>query len=135
MSISNLGQQRTLLTRRLPVAMVLLLLLVQSVTAFLVTPMTVDHDAREGKMTIVLCTLQGTRSITVDMPELAGDDPQVCPALELNHITGTASLTAPPPVLSLHNPPIGYTPTTLGAAHRTLHYAAFSSRAPPITHA
>ena len=113
-------------------ALVGLCLLVQSVLAFLVTPMTISHDTDNGSVTIVLCTLKGTRTVTMEMPAFASDDADICPALELNHIAGSANLTAPPPVLaplSIAHPSIIDEPTM---AHRSLHYAAFSSRAPPV---
>lgn len=119
-------------TRYWVAVLVTLCLLSQSILAYLVTPMTVTHDTASGKVTIVLCTLQGTRSVTVDMPEFAADAADICPALELNHVAGSANLMAPPPVLS----PIAVTqPLPLAqpaAAHRSLHYAAFTSRGPPV---
>lgn len=119
-------------TRQTAASLVVLCLLMQSVLAFLVTPMAVSHDTEAGKVTIVLCTLQGTKSVTVDMPEFASDGPEICPALELNHIAGSASLAAPPPALAPLSLARAVPVTALSTAHRALHYAAFSSRAPPV---
>jgi len=118
-------------SRHLMVSLVALCLLMQSVLAFLVTPMTVTHNTDEDSVTIVLCTLQGTRSITVDMPAFATDEGDICPALELNHIAGSANISAPPPVLSMIPVAVPVLARQPVSAHRTLHYAAFSSRAPP----
>lgn len=113
-------------------ALIVFCLLMQSMLAYWVTPMTITHDDAAGQMTIVLCTLQGTRTITIDVPEFAEDEPDYCPALELQHIAGTANITAPPPVLAALQAAIAPRPGRLSSAHRTLHYAAFASRAPPI---
>jgi len=113
------------------VSLVAFCLLMQSVLAFLVTPMTVTHNTDEDSVTIVLCTLQGTRSITVDMPAFATDEGNICPALELNHILGGANISTPPPVLSMVPVTVPAKKSQPVSAHRTLHYAAFSNRGPP----
>lgn len=108
-----------------------LCLLIQSVLAFLVTPMVVHHETEDTRVTVVLCTLQGTKTVTLDMPAFASDEADICPALELNHIAGSTNLLAPPAVLARLplNPPTAIDDPI--SAHRSLHYAAFSSRAPP----
>lgn len=108
--------------------------LLQPVLAYLVTPM-IGHDA-QGR-TVVLCTLKGEKLVTIDIPSAFDQsddhqDTEHCSALKLFQMASTAQaspeFSAMPIVLyaiaSLHQ--------TADLPHRSLHFSAYSTRAPPI---
>lgn len=118
-------------TRRTSVLLITLLLLMQSVLAYLVTPIAISSESPKGAVVLVLCTLEGARSIAVDLPDLLEDDPTSCPALELEHIASGITMGAPPPVLS-RGPKIAiYRASEPGQAEQTSRFYAFITRAPP----
>lgn len=131
MILSAFNHARSAIARQVAALLVVNILLMQSVMAYLVTPMTVAYNTDDGTVTVVLCTLQGSRTITLDLPELADEAPAICSALELNHIVGSVSLAPPSPVLSLAHVRQQITAPVLMLGHKTLHYGAFASRAPP----
>jgi hypothetical protein len=131
MILSSFNHARSAVARQVAALLVVNILLMQSVMAYLVTPMTVAYNTDDGTVTVVLCTLQGSRTITLDLPELADEAPAICSALELNHIVGSVSLAPPSPVLSLAPASQQITAPVLLLGHKTLHYSAFASRAPP----
>jgi hypothetical protein len=109
--------------------------LLQPVLAYLVTPV-LSHDAKG--MTVVVCTLQGEKRVTLDLPSIVDQSiapeplgAEHCSALKLFQLSGTAQLPAPllAPSRTL------YAVTILDQAadrsHRSLHFSAYSTRAPP----
>lgn len=126
-------QRRFTARRSVATLLVMLLLAMQSTLAYLVTPMT-QSDSGDGKVTIMLCTLQGLQEIEIDL----GDDSstangnELCPALELHEIiatgvvdTGLTHSTPPTPRL------LALVPRTT-PDYRSENYPAFSGRAPPL---
>ena len=103
--------------------------LLQPVLAYLVTPI-VMHDT--GGQQVVVCTLQGSKVVTLDIPQLAeNEQTEHCSALKLYQIAGTAQISQPPPipVVSLYS--IQALDQTAVHSHRSLHFSAYSTRAPP----
>ena len=123
------GRQRT---RSIPVFTSWVLIagfLLQPVLAYLVTPI-VAHDGA-GRQ-VVVCTLKGSRLVTLDLPQLADNaDTEHCSALKLYQMAGSAQISeAPLPVpVSLYV--VARLDQTAERAHRTLHFTAYSTRAPP----
>lgn len=104
--------------------------LLQPVLGYLVTPV-IAHD-KHGQQ-IVICTLQGEKRITVDIPELTTPEgTEHCAALKLFQMAGTTPVSKPPavPVAVLYA--ISMLEQTAGHQHHVLHFSAYSSRAPPI---
>ena len=103
--------------------------LLQPVLAYLVTPL-VAHDG-EGRR-VVVCTLEGEKLVTLDLPQGADTEPsEHCSALKLYQMAGTAQVSAPPapPALSLYS--VALLDQTADRPHRSLHFSAYSTRAPP----
>jgi hypothetical protein len=128
----NFHTQRTATARRsIATALVLLLLAMQSTLSYLVTPMTQTDDG-DGKVTIMLCTLQGLQEIQIDLGDSSSaSSNELCPALELHEIIATGVADA-----GLgHNAAI--VPRVIAWAprptpdYRSENYPAFSGRAPP----
>ncbi len=117
---------------RLQTATVWLLIaafLAQPVLTYLVTPL-VTHDP-QGQQ-VVVCTLQGEKIVTLDIPGPGGDDAvEHCPALKLYQIASISQISEPPvaPVVTLFA--VELLEQTASVAHRTLHFSAYSTRAPP----
>jgi len=113
------------------VAWVLILaFLLQPVLAYLVTPI-VAHDGKGQQ--VAICTLKGSKLITLDLPQLAdNDETEHCSALKLYQIASTAQVSTPPmaPVASLYS--VGLLEQTATHQHHSLHFSAYSTRAPPI---
>lgn len=110
--------------------MLLLTFLLQPLLAYLVTPL-VTHDAQG--LQVVICTLQGERTVTLDLPGSTDTDKiDHCPALELFQIAGTSQISAPPamPVSTLYVVEVLH--PSANVAHRRLHFSAYATRAPPI---
>jgi hypothetical protein len=104
--------------------------LLQPVLGYLVTPVIV-HD-KHGQQ-IVICTLQGEKRITVDIPELATpQDAEHCTALKLFQMAGTTPIAEPPTVPEAVLYAISMLEQTAEHQHRFLHFSAYSTRAPPI---
>lgn len=103
--------------------------LLQPVLAYLVTPV-VAHD-QQGHQ-VVVCTLKGQKLVTVTLPQLADNEgTEHCSALKLYQMAGTASLPTPPlaPVVSLYA--VTLVDQTAQRDHRSLHFSAYATRAPP----
>lgn len=103
--------------------------LLQPVLAYLVTPI-VAHDGK-GRQ-IVICTLKGSKLVTLELPQLAdNDETEHCAALKLYQLASTVQISEPPvcPVLSLYS--VELLDQTAGHQHHTLHFSAYSTRAPP----
>lgn len=118
--------------RRQPDTVVWVLLaafLLQPVLTYLATPL-VTHDT-QGQQ-IVICTLQGEKSVLLDLPGPDADDgAEHCPALKLYQIAGTLQIVEPPlpPMLVLQM--LHLLDQTAEHAHHALHFSAYSTRAPP----
>ena len=107
--------------------------LLQPVLTYLVTPM-VSHD-NQGR-SVVLCTLKGQKRVVIDLPPSFHDaqnqlDNEHCTALKLFQMASATQL--PPPVAAplalLYS--VTVVDQTADEAHRSLHFSAYSSRAPP----
>ena len=104
--------------------------LLQPVLAYLVTPI-VAHDTKGQQ--VVVCTLKGSRLITLELPQLADNEQtEHCSALKLYQMAGTTQVSEPPavPQISLYS--IGLIEQTAQHDHRSLHFSAYSTRAPPV---
>jgi len=102
----------------------------QPVLAYLVTPI-VAHDGLGQK--VVICTLKGSRQVTIELPPLAdNDETEHCSALKLYQIASAAQLATPPvaPVVTLYS--VELLQQTASHQHRSLHFSAYSTRAPPV---
>lgn len=107
--------------------------LLQPVLGYLVTPV-VTHDAKG--QTVVVCTLQGERRVTLEFPPIVDkssdqQDAEHCSALKLYQLSSMAHVSAPPfaPSLSLYA--VAVAGQTADRSHRSLHFSAYSTRAPP----
>jgi hypothetical protein len=104
--------------------------LLQPVLAYLVTPI-VAHDG-SGQQ-IVICTLKGSKLVTLDLPALADNDgTEHCAALKLYQLASAVQISEPSvcPVLSLYT--VEMQDQTAYHPQRTLHFSAYSTRAPPV---
>lgn len=103
--------------------------LLQPILTYLVTPL-VAHDS-QGQQ-IVICTLQGEKIVTLDIPELTGNgETEHCSALKLYQIASISQISEPPlsPVVTLYD--VQLLDPTAAHAHHTLHFSSYSTRAPP----
>ncbi|MCG6967449.1 MAG: hypothetical protein LJE59_13155 [Chromatiaceae bacterium] len=103
--------------------------LLQPVLAYLVTPL-VTHDGKGQQ--VVVCTLKGSKLVSLDLPQPADNtDTEHCAALKLYQMAGAAQISQPPapPCVSLYS--IGLLDQAAGRTHRSLHFSAYSTRAPP----
>ncbi len=111
--------------------------LLQPILTYLATPV-FGHDA-EG-VSVVICTLQGEKRVTLDLPSLAGTpdtspaplDLDHCPALKLFQIAGAAAVSAPALGPALMLLAVTVVDQTAVLPHHSLHFAAYSTRAPPV---
>ena len=104
--------------------------LMQPVLAYLVTPL-VTHDVAGQQ--IVVCTLQGQKIVSIDLPQLADEqDVEHCSALKLYQMASSTQESEPPiaPTVSLYV--VALLDQTADQPHRSLHFSAYSSRAPPV---
>ncbi len=104
--------------------------LLQPVLAYLVTPI-VAHDGK-GRQ-VVVCTLQGSKLVTLELPPLAdNDDTEHCAALKLYQIAGTAQVSQPPetPVLALYA--VQLLEQIPVHQRHALHVSVYATRAPPV---
>jgi len=104
--------------------------LLQPVLAYLVTPI-VTHDGKG--LRVVVCTLKGDKVVALDLPQLAGDNGNTehCSALKLYQMASAAQVSIPPvaPAITLYD--IHLIDQTVDRSHRSLHFSAYSTRAPP----
>ena len=104
--------------------------LLQPVLGYLVTPL-VAHD-QQGQQ-IVVCTLQGEKLVTVDIPQLAGhDSTEHCSALKLYQMAGSTQVSEPPVVADVTLYAVEVLDQTADHQHRHLHFSAYATRAPPL---
>ena len=104
--------------------------LLQPVLAYLVTPI-VAHDA-EGQQ-VVICTLKGSRLVTLELPPLADNEQtEHCSALKLYQMAGTAQVSEPPPIPQISLYSVELIEQTALHERRSLHFSAYSTRAPPV---
>jgi len=104
--------------------------LLQPVLAYLVTPL-VTHD--EQGQQIVMCTLQGEKLVTVDIPELARhDSTEHCSALKLYQMAGSTQVSQPPVVADVTLYAVEVLDQTAEHQHSYLHFSAYTTRAPPV---
>ena len=103
--------------------------LLQPVLAYLVTPV-LTHDVKGQQ--VVVCTLQGEKVVTLDIPQLA-DEQQTehCSALKLYQMAGTAQVAEPPVVPPIALYIVQWSDQTAEFAHHSLHFSAYPARAPP----
>jgi len=103
--------------------------LLQPVLAYLVTPV-VTHDGA-GRQ-VVVCTLKGAKRVTLKLPQLADNaDTEHCSALKLYQMAGNAQISEPPVPAPVSLYMAVLLDQTAERAHRTLHFSAYSTRAPP----
>jgi hypothetical protein len=103
--------------------------LLQPVLAYLVTPL-IAHDAAGQQ--VVVCTLEGQKLVTLDLPSAGeGQGSEHCSALKLFQMAGSAAPSSPllPPDVGLYA--IGPLDQNADHPHRTLHFSAYATRAPP----
>ena len=68
--------------------------LLQPVLAYLVTPV-LTHDVKGQQ--VVVCTLKGERVVTLDIPQLAGEqETEHCAALKLYQMASSTQVSEPP---------------------------------------
>ncbi len=110
-----------------------LTLVMQFMVALLVAPSVQTIEGDNGTITVVLCNVKGERYTTLDIPDLASDGDDWCPALVLGHITGAATLahidvnTTIPSIGRF-----GFTQDTDESIHQT-RFPDFIGRAPPLS--
>jgi hypothetical protein len=104
--------------------------LLQPVLAYLVTPLVAHNGNGE---TIVVCTLKGAKLVTLELPPLTdNEDTEHCAALKLYQMAGSAAVSEPTPSPSVSLYSVGLLEQTAYRSHRTLHFSAYSTRAPPV---
>ncbi len=103
--------------------------LLQPVLAYLVTPV-LTHDVKGQQ--VVICTLKGDKVVTLDIPQLAGEqEPEHCSALKLYQMASAAQLAEPPVVPPIALYVVEWSSQTADIAHRSLQFSAYPARAPP----
>ncbi len=110
-----------------------LTLVMQFMVALLVAPVVQTIEGDDGTVTVVLCNVQGERYTTLDIPDLASDGDDWCPALVLGHITGTAALAHVDVDAFLPEGGSGY---VIGPITEPIHqtrFPDFTGRAPPLS--
>ncbi len=121
-----------MLRRKTAQALIALNLVLQCALTFMVTPMSVAHTSEDGnEVTIIICTLQGNRAITMEMPAFLGDTSESCPALTLDNIIGASALLQPPQFSATQLPEIPPVAMANRMAPNTSRFPDFTSRAPP----
>lgn len=104
--------------------------MLQPVLAYLVTPLvTQDFEGHQ----VVVCTLKGQKLVTLNLPKL--DDgaaaSEHCSALKLFQMAGATQISEPPVVPAVSLLSVVLLDQTADQQHRSLHFSAYSSRAPP----
>ena len=82
---------------------------------------------------VVVCTLQGEKVVTVDLPPIVDNqDVEHCAAIKLHQMAGTTQASEPPavPVAVLYS--VELLDQTARHAHHVLHFSAYATRAPPV---
>jgi hypothetical protein len=102
--------------------------LLQPVLAYLVTPIVVHADGQQ----VVMCTLKGSKLVMIDLPHLADNDQtEHCSALKLYQMAGTSQISDPSLSTSVSLYSVELLEQTADLQHRSLHFSAYSTRAPP----
>lgn len=131
MDFSRVSRQAGRRTGSSIIAWVLIVgFLLQPVLAYLATPIVVHHG--DGQQ-VVMCTLKGNKLITLELPQLAdNEDTGHCSALKLYQMASTAQVSEPlvSPAVSLYS--VELIQQTGAEQHRSLHFSAYSTRAPPL---
>lgn len=106
-------------------------ILLQPILTFLASPWFTEDG--QGHLTVI-CTLEGLKEVYVDdsSPLTQQTDDEYCPALELIQLVGSAHQVAPPVIAPLALYFVGLVDQTYDQEHHSLHYSAYSTRAPPI---
>lgn len=130
MYVRKPGRRRTARPQRAITSWVLIVgFLLQPVLAYLVTPI-VTHDG--GGRQVVVCTLKGTKRVTLELPQLADNaDTEHCSALKLYQMANSAQVSEPPLSSPVSLYAVALLDQTAARAHHTLHFSAYSTRAPP----
>ncbi len=103
--------------------------LLQPVLAYLVTPV-LTHDVKGQQ--VAVCTLQGEKVVTLDIPQLSGEQQtEHCSALKLYQMAGAAQVAEPPVVPPIALYIVQWSDQTAEIAHHSLHFSAYPARAPP----
>jgi hypothetical protein len=104
--------------------------LLQPILGYLVTPLIAQDP--QGQQ-IVICTLQGEKLVTLDIPQLVDHgESEHCSALTLYQMAGSTQVSAPPPLLQVTLYAIGSIDQTADHQHGRLHFSAYPTRAPPV---
>jgi hypothetical protein len=123
-------QHRRPRTKRAIVAWILIGgFLLQPVLAYLVTPI-VTHDVKG--LRVVVCTLKGSKAVTIELPHPSDNQgAEHCSALKLYQMASTAQVSVPAvaPAVTLYA--IHLIDQTADRSHRSLHFSAYATRAPP----
>ncbi len=105
--------------------------LCQPILTYLVTPMQVTD--KHG-FTAVMCTLKGMqKEVFIELPSITGAEAtEDCSAIKLYQLAGTTQIPMPlqEPVAVLYS--VESLHQTAGHQHHSLHFSAYSSRAPPL---
>jgi len=105
--------------------------LCQPILTYLVTPMQVTD--KQG-FTAVMCTLKGTqKEVFIELPSITGAEAtEDCSAIKLYQLAGTTQISMPleAPVAILYSVELIH--QTAGHQRHSLHFSAYSSRAPPL---
>jgi hypothetical protein len=130
--MSGLSPQSVKRTRAFTAWALIVGFLCQPILTYLVTPMQVTD--KHG-FTAVMCTLQGTReAVFVELPSISGEEaaPTDCSAIKLYQLAGTTQISLPveAPAVVLYS--VGLLDQTANHQHHSLHFSAYSSRAPPL---
>jgi hypothetical protein len=117
-------------TGRRAVAWVLIVgFLLQPVLAYLVTPILV-HDGNDRQ--VVICTLEGIKRVKLELPQLADNgETEHCSALKLYQMASTAQVSEAPVSPAAYLYSVDLLQQTVGHQSRSLHFSAYSTRAPP----
>jgi len=103
--------------------------LLQPVLAYLVTPIVV-HNAIGQQ--VVVCTLKGSKMVTSELPQLAESDrTEHCSALKLYQMASASQVSDPPVSAAVSLYAVKVLEQTADLPHRSLHFSAYSTRAPP----
>jgi hypothetical protein len=104
--------------------------LLQPILGYLVTPL-IAQDPKGQQ--IVICTLQGEKLVTLDIPQLVDHgESEHCSALKLYQMAGSTQVSAAPTVPQVTLYAIGLIDQTASHQHSRLHFSAYSTRAPPV---
>ncbi len=110
-----------------------LTLVMQFMVALLVAPVVQAVEGDDGTVTVILCNLQGERYTTLDIPDLASDGDDWCPALVLGHITGTATFADVDVATTFPASSSGHFLHDISEPIHPARFPDFIGRAPPLS--